>query len=290
MAEENTEADAKTEQIRAHDIIAGAAVEIAEDSLPDDHEREFEGKNQETVLDRFVMVLGAPLTLFSELSPKSSWVSPLIIVLLCSVLQGLVTMNMTDIDGWYENQLETTYHTLPDWKKRQLDKRTDSEKRTSKKMQFFMMKASLFVMPWIKTGVSLGFFSVFVFLCSAICKGHRSYSMSLNLVSHALLLDGWRHLAMAVVATGTGLVQVSPNLSKLVEQEAAPLLYALLSWVDPFSLAFFFLIFVGLVKTLKVKRRLLAAILVFLVLSAGVGATVGLVFAANKAKSMSMKG
>lgn len=290
MAEENNEADAAAEQIRAHDIIAGAAVEIAEDSLPDDHEREFEGRNQETVLDRFVMVLGSPLTLFSELSPKTSWFSPIVIVLLCSLVQGLVTMNLTDIDGWYANQLENTYHTLPDWKKRQLDKRTDSEKRTSKKLQFFVMKASLFVGPWIKTAVALGFFSVFVFVVSAICKGHRSYAMSVKVVAHALLIDGWRHLSMAVVATGTGLVQVSPNLSRLVEQEAAPLLFALLSWVDPFSLAFFFLIFVGLIKTLKVKRRLVAAILVFLVLSAGVGATVGIVFATNKAKSMSMKG
>ncbi|MDF1661251.1 MAG: hypothetical protein P1V97_05740, partial [Planctomycetota bacterium] len=155
MAEENKEAEASAEQIRAHDIIAGAAVEIAEDSLPDDHEREFEGQNQETVLDRFVMVLGSPLTLFTELSPKTSWFSPIVIVLLCSLVQGLVTMNLTDIDGWYENQLETTYHTLPDWKKRQLDKRTDSEKRTSKKLQFFVMKASLFVGPWIKTAVAL---------------------------------------------------------------------------------------------------------------------------------------
>jgi hypothetical protein len=290
MAGEKTANGPEEDQIRAHDIIAGAAVEIAEDSLPDDHEREFESQDQENALDRFVMVIGAPSTLFTKMTPQKGWLAPIIFILLASLAHGIVTMNLTDLDGWYEQQLEQNYNKLPDWQKRQLDKRKDSAKRTSKKIQFFTMKASLFVWPWLKAATNLLFFASFLFITSALCKGRKSFTLCLAITAHALLIDAWRHLTMAVVAAGTGLVQVSTNMARLVEQEAAPTLYVVLKWIDPFSAAFFFLLAIGLIKSLKVKRPILAVSLLILILLAGLGLTVGFAFATSKAKSFFMKG
>jgi hypothetical protein len=290
MSGEKNTGQAADDTIQAHDIIAGTAVEIVEGSLPDDHEREFESQNRETVVDRFIMVFGSPLTLFEELTPQKGWLAPLIVVLLSALAHGMVTMNMTDLDGWYENQLEATYHKLPDWQKRQLDKREDSAKRTSKRIKFFTMKAALFVLPWFKAVIQLGFFSCFLYLASALCRGRRSFILCSTVAAHALLVDAWSHLTMAIVAAGTGLVQVSTDASRFVELDADAVLYTILRWLDPFTLMFFFLLTLGLVKTLKVKRRLLAIILVIVILVSGFGLTVGGAYASTKAKSFFEKG
>lgn len=280
----------KAGMITAHDIIAGAAVEIEEDDLPDDHEREFKEYKRMTLVDRILLLLGSPTVLFQTLTPASGWFTAIIVVLLSSVLTGVVSMNFTDLNGWIDDQLQTQYDQMPSWQKRQMEKMEDSQKRTQRRLQVFIVKSALFVMPWLKTFAVLGFFSGLLFLVSVVADGRRSYALCLVATAHAMLIDVLRYLSQSIVSAGTGLPITHCNFAHVVTPKDAAVLHGLLKWADPFTWAFFIYICLAACYSLKVKRPRTAIALIFGVAILGVALSVGGAMMAAKAGAMFSRG
>jgi hypothetical protein len=206
----------RAEVLTAREIIASAAVEIAEDALPEDFRREFQSIDESSIVDRLASLLTNPAELFAKLNVSSGWLAPLVLVALAALLNAAIVMGTADLDGWFELQRRKTKQAMPEWQQRRMAADGPAALRTQERMQSFALKAGLFVMPVLKTLFELAFFSAVLFVLAVMSDGQRSLRLCAVVVAHAQLVDVVKSFAMAIVTAGTGLPIVMTSPAGLV--------------------------------------------------------------------------
>jgi hypothetical protein len=230
---------------------------------------------QKNVFERFAGVLFAPAETFEDIARKPDILAPLLILVIIGYLSTALLMPRVDFDALFEQQREEMRKRDPNV----------SEEQLAQIAKF--SRATMTVMRWIGPVVSIAIYVVIAAVLLLAVRlfggeGNFKQAMSVSLYAWTPLLLFSIIMTIVVVARGsfdpvTAATIVKSNPAFLVDFKEQPVLFALFSALDVFTIWTVALLVFGFAAISRLSRAMTAAIivplwLVFVLLRVGMAA------------------
>ncbi len=230
-----------------------------------DYEVENEYDEDEEVIsisDRMIGVLTEPANLFTRLAQGQTkvldWLLPLILVIMAAILiQVVVMITPTLKHQAMEKQVEATKvyfdkavedgQMTQDQADQQLDAVRD---RMSEQMgaQVIIQIVAVVIMSFLFFFIISSFF---ILISKFVLKGEGTYSEGLSAMGLAAYITVLQLVITVIIIMVTDSVDMGPNLGKLLGMDIKAADGYFLSFINPFSLWYYYVLAVGLSKIFK---------------------------------------
>ncbi len=213
----------------------------------------------DSALGRIFGVFVAPSRTFAAIAQRPTWVAPLLIATVLSLLATAVLLPRMDFEASLREQLAARDEAVSE---ERVEKILDAQKRFSGLVYVWGALAP--------TVITLLFAGIFWLSFKAFGWDH-TYRQSLGVTSHAYLPNCLSAILLAVIAMRLERFNpadlgdlVRSNPAFLVDRHASPVLHSLLQSFDVFSIWVLVLLVIGYSIAAKVSRGKAASIIVSL--------------------------
>jgi hypothetical protein len=206
------------------------------------------------LLDRLEGIFLAPVETLRALEPRWGWAGPWLAVLVVGIVHALVAVSFVDHRGLGARRSEYAFEMRPE-QDRRMGGLTQEQRDQAAKVSGFISRMGHFVGPSIGAVLRITITGVILFGVAAVSGGKKNLLHAIVVAAHvkAVAIAGHVVAIVSIIAVGNPDPRTSP--ANLVDELAAPHLYALLDGLDAISIWHTVLLGIGLTVALGVPKR-----------------------------------
>ena len=232
-------------------------------------------EKKKNVFERFAGALFAPAETFADIARKPDILAPLLVLIIVGYVSTALIMPRVDFDALFDQQAQEMRKRDPHVSEQQLEQIAR------------ISRASMTVLRWIGPVVSVVIYVVIAAVLLLAVRlfggeGNFKQAMSASLYAWTPLLLFSIIMTIVILARGTfdpmaAATIVKSNPAFLVDMKEQPVLFALLSALDVFTIWTVVLLIFGFAALSRLSRGMVAAIvlplwIVFVLLRVGIAA------------------